>query len=73
MKCIFLYKLRISLGRQSSPYCTNSTSVIPSYRTSLNKVCIQRSTCLLGTVKEEKEKPGSISGEEGGGGNVSPL
>ena len=73
MKFIFLYKLCISLGRQPSPYCTNSTSVIPSYRTSLNKVCIQRSTCLPGTVEEDEEKPGSIPGEEGGGGSVSPL
>lgn len=37
MKFIFLYKLCISLGRQPSPYCTSSTSVIPNYRTSLNK------------------------------------
>ena len=60
MKCIFSYKLCIPLGRQPSPYCTNSTSVTPSCRKSLNKVCIlQRGTRLPGTVEENKEKPES--------------
>lgn len=72
MKFIFSYKLCISLGRQPSPYCTNSTSVIPSYRTNLNKVCIlPRSTCLPGTVEEEEE-PGSAQEQEGRGQHV-PL
>ena len=72
MKFIFSYKLCISLGRQPSPYCTNSTSVIPSYRTSLNKVCIlQRSTCLPGTV-EEDEEPGSAREQKAEGATCTP-
>lgn len=48
---------------QPSPYCTNSTSVIPSYRTCLNEVCIlQHSTCLPGTVERQKSQ-----GPSGGG------
>lgn len=71
MKCIFSYKLCIPLGRQPSPYCTNSTSVTPSCRTSLNKVCIlQRGTRLPGTVEEEE--PGSAGEQKGEGATCTP-
>ena len=72
MKFIFSYKLCISLSRQPSRYYTNSTSVMPSYRTSRNKVCIlQRGTCLPGTV-EEGEEPGSAGEQKGEGATCTP-